>query len=122
LVRPSFVPPKPIRELRNLTRYRRAQIEERTREAQHLDKVLQDAGIKLSSVASHILACRAGRCSKHSLPAAATRTSSPSSPGGRCAKSIVGYFSVTHPKDRQLLPGTELTASRVSDGFPHYLR
>src|SRR5438128_704286 len=42
LVRPSFVPPKPIRELRNLTRYRKAQIEERTREAQRLDKVLQD--------------------------------------------------------------------------------
>jgi transposase len=55
LVRPSFVPPKPIRELRNLTRYRRAQIEERSREAQRLDKVLQDAGIKLSSVATHIL-------------------------------------------------------------------
>ena len=55
LVRPSFVPPKPIRELRNLTRYRKAQIEERTREAQRLDKVLQDAGIKLSSVASDTL-------------------------------------------------------------------
>ena len=55
LVRPSFVPPKPIRELRNLTRYRKAQIEERTREAQRLDKILQDAGIKLSSVASEVL-------------------------------------------------------------------
>ena len=55
LVRPSFVPPKSIRELRNLTRYRKAQIEERTREAQRLDKVLQDAGIKLSSVASDVL-------------------------------------------------------------------
>lgn len=55
LVRPSFVPPKPIRELRDLTRYRKAQIEERSREAQRLDKVLQDAGIKLSSVASQIL-------------------------------------------------------------------
>ena len=55
LVRPSFVPPKPIRELRDLTRYRKAQIEERTREAQRLDKVLQDAGIKLSSVASDVL-------------------------------------------------------------------
>ena len=56
LVRPSFVPPKPIRELRNLTRYRRAQVQERTRETQRLDKILQDAGIKLSSVASDILA------------------------------------------------------------------
>ena len=55
LVRPSFVPPKPIRELRSLCRYRRSQIEERTREAQRLDKVLQDAGIKLSSVATRIL-------------------------------------------------------------------
>ena len=55
LVRPSFVPPKAIRELRNLTRYRTAQVEERTREAQRLDKVLQDAGIKLSSVASEVL-------------------------------------------------------------------
>jgi transposase len=55
MVRASFVPPKPVRELRNLTRYRTAQIEERTREAQRLDKVLQDAGIKLSSVASDVL-------------------------------------------------------------------
>jgi transposase len=55
LVRPSFVPPPPIRELRTLTRYRKSQIEERTREVQRLDKVLQDAGIKLSSVATDIL-------------------------------------------------------------------
>lgn len=55
LVRASFVPPKPIRELRELTRYRKAQIEERTREAQRLDKVLQDAGVKLSSVVSDIM-------------------------------------------------------------------
>lgn len=55
LVRPSFVPPPPIRELRTLTRYRRTQVEERTREVQRLDKVLQDAGLKLSSVASDIL-------------------------------------------------------------------
>jgi transposase len=55
LLRPSFVPPKAIRDLRNLTRYRKAQIEERTREAQRLDKVLQDAGIKLSSVVSDVL-------------------------------------------------------------------
>lgn len=54
LVKPSFVPPKPIRELRSLTRYRKAEIEERTRESQRLDKILQDAGIKLSSVASDI--------------------------------------------------------------------
>ncbi len=55
LVRASFVPPREIRELRDLVRYRKAQIEERTREIQRLDKVLQDAGIKLSSVASKVL-------------------------------------------------------------------
>lgn len=55
LVRPSFVPPKEIRELRDLTRYRKRLMEERTREVQRLEKVLQDAGIKLSSVASRVL-------------------------------------------------------------------
>jgi transposase len=52
LVRPSFVPPRPIRELRDLTRYRKALLGERTREVQRLQKVLEDAGIKLASVAS----------------------------------------------------------------------
>lgn len=55
LVRPSFVPPPPIRELRELTRYRKTVIEERTREVQRLEKLLEDAGIKLSSVASSIV-------------------------------------------------------------------
>ncbi len=55
LVRPSFVPPRPLRELRDLVRYRKAKTQERTREAQRLEKVLQDAGIKLSSVASQVL-------------------------------------------------------------------
>lgn len=51
----SFVPPKPVRELRDLTRYRKTLIKERQREANRLHKVLEDAGIKLSSVASDIL-------------------------------------------------------------------
>ena len=49
LIRASFVPPAPIRELRDLTRYRKALIQERTREANRLHKVLEDAGIKLAS-------------------------------------------------------------------------
>ena len=52
LLRPSFVPPPEIRRLRDLTRLQCAQVEERTRAIQRLEKVLQDAGIKLSSVAS----------------------------------------------------------------------
>jgi len=55
LVAPSFVPPPPIRELRDLTRHRRVLVEERTRSIQRLDKTLQDAGIKLTSVASSLL-------------------------------------------------------------------
>jgi transposase len=55
LLRGSFVPPVPIRELRDLTRYRKALIGERQREANRLHKVLEDAGIKLASVASNIL-------------------------------------------------------------------
>lgn len=55
LVRPSFVPPPEIRELRDLTRHRRVLVEERTRTVQRLEKVLQDAGIKITSVASSLL-------------------------------------------------------------------
>ncbi len=55
LLRASFVPPKPIRALRDLTRYRKSLIGERQREANRLHKVLEDAGIKLSSVATGVL-------------------------------------------------------------------
>ncbi len=55
LLRASFVPPEPIRQLRDLTRYRTVLAEERTREAQRLEKELEDAGIKLSAVATDIL-------------------------------------------------------------------
>jgi transposase len=54
LVRGSFVPPPPIRQLRDLTRARTAITRERAREIQRLEKLLEDAGIKLSSVASDI--------------------------------------------------------------------
>ena len=52
LVRPSFIPPPPVRDLRDLTRLRTAITQERTRAIQRLEKVFQDAGIKLTSVAS----------------------------------------------------------------------
>ena len=55
LLRSSFVPPKPIRELRQLTRYRKTQIVERQREANRLHKALEDTGIKLDCVATDIL-------------------------------------------------------------------
>lgn len=55
LVRPSFIPERPVRELRDLTRYRKQVIEEKGRETQRLHKVLEDAGIKLSSFTSAVL-------------------------------------------------------------------
>lgn len=55
LVKASFVPPEPIRQLRDLTRARTAITRERAREVQRLEKLLEDAGIKLSAVASDIL-------------------------------------------------------------------
>jgi len=54
LVRASFVPPAPIRELRDLTRTRTSITRERSREILRLEKLLEDAGIKLSAVASDL--------------------------------------------------------------------
>jgi transposase len=54
MAKPSFVPPKPIRQLRDLTRYRRSLTQDRTRNKQRLEKVLEDAQIKLSSVITDI--------------------------------------------------------------------
>jgi transposase len=71
LLRRSFVPPKPIRALRNLTRYRKAQIGERQREANRLHKILEDTGIKLDCVASDILGA-SGRAMLDALVAGTT--------------------------------------------------
>jgi transposase len=54
LVAKSFVPPKPIRALRDLVRYRRKLVESRTAERNRLLKVLETANIKLSRVASNV--------------------------------------------------------------------
>ena len=71
LLRASFVPPKPIRALRNLTRYRKTQIQERAREANRLHKALEDTGIKLDCVASDILGA-SGRAMLNALVAGTT--------------------------------------------------
>jgi transposase len=55
LLRASFVPPPPIRELRDLTRYQVQQVRDRSQEVNRLAKVLEDAGIKLSSVATDVM-------------------------------------------------------------------
>jgi transposase len=55
LLRSSFVPPPAIRQLRDLTRYRKKLIQAHTAECQRVQKTLEDAGIKLDSVASDVL-------------------------------------------------------------------
>src|SRR3954449_5472622 len=54
MIRPSFVPPPQIRRLRDLTRYRSDLVQVRTAEKQRVEKLLEDAQIKLSVVASDI--------------------------------------------------------------------
>jgi transposase len=54
MLRPSFVPPPAIRRLRDLTRYRADLVAVRTAEQQRVEKLLEDAQIKLSVVASDI--------------------------------------------------------------------
>lgn len=73
LLKPSFVPPKPIRTLRNLTRYRKAQINDRQRETARLHKLLEDTGIKLGCVASDIL----GKSGRDMLDALVAGTTDP---------------------------------------------
>jgi len=73
LLTASFVPPKPIRDLRLLTRYRRTQIAERKREAQRLHKALEDTGIKLDCVATDIL----GKSGRAMLDALVSGTTDP---------------------------------------------
>lgn len=55
LVRASFVPPAPIRQLRDLTRTRTGLVRDRGREINRLESLLEDAGVKLSSVATDLM-------------------------------------------------------------------
>ncbi|HYI11723.1 MAG TPA: IS110 family transposase [Thermoanaerobaculia bacterium] len=65
LVKPSFVPPRPFRELRQLTRYRRAVVQARASEQNRVEKHLQIAGVKLSSVASCVFGVSGANMLKH---------------------------------------------------------
>jgi transposase len=60
LLRASLVPPAPIRDLRDLTRYRKKQIEDRTQEVNRLYRLLEEAGLKLATVMSDVMG-RSGR-------------------------------------------------------------
>lgn len=97
LVRGSFVPPAPIRELRDLTRYRKVLIQERGRMANRLHKVLEDTGIKLAAVATNIL----GASGRAMLEALVRGTSDPDV----LAELARGKLRAKLPALRQALAG-----------------
>jgi len=66
MLRPSFVPPREIRELRDYTRLRAELIEERSRHKQRIEKLLEDALIKLSTVATDLFG-KSGRAMLEAL-------------------------------------------------------
>jgi transposase len=78
LLRPSFIPPRPQRELRELVRYRISLIEERADEANRIQKVLEGGNIKLGSVATDIL----GKSGRAMLQAMAAGTTDPETLAG----------------------------------------
>ena len=103
MLRPSFVPPVPIRRLRDLTRYRIALVSDQGREKNRVEKLLEDAQIKLSVVASDIFG-RSGRDMMTALIAgernpqvlaqlarASMRTKIP-----QLEEAFVGYFTEHH--------------------------
>jgi transposase len=73
LLKPSLVPPKPVRRLRNLTRYRKSQIRDRQREMNRLHKIVQDTGIKLDCVATDMM----GKSGRAMLDALVSGTTDP---------------------------------------------
>jgi transposase len=89
MLRASFIPARPQRQLRDLTRYRRTLTQERSREKQRAEKLLEDAQVKLSSVISDIFGSRAGPCWPRSLPGSATRTRWRTWPARPCAPRSV---------------------------------
>jgi hypothetical protein len=115
LVRTSFAPPRPLRELRDLVRYRKAKIQERGREVQRVEKTLQDAGITLSSAASEVL----GKSARLMLDAMISGTHDPDV----LAELAKGALRKKIPALREALQGrfTGHHAARRADARPDRL-
>src|SRR5215217_2384944 len=109
LVRGSFVPPEPIRQLRDLIRTRTGVTRERTPEIQRLEKLHEDAGIKLSSVAADLN----GASSRAMLGALLDGETDPAAHGRPRQEADAGENPVA---DRSPLRSVHLP-SRISD--PH---
>jgi transposase len=77
LLQASFIPPEPIREVRELTRYRKTLVQERADEINRMQKVLETANVKLASVATDVL----GKSGRHMQSRVGRRRTGSSSPG-----------------------------------------
>jgi len=107
-LRGSFVPPAPIRELRDLTLYRKTIRQERSRVINRLHKVLEDADIKLASVATDVL----GVSGRAMLDALVRGVRDPNT----LADLARGALRRKLPALRQALQGRFSTSTRVPSG------
>ena len=97
LVQPSFIPPAPIRELRELTRHRKALVYQRTQEVNRLEKLLEGATIKLAAVATSLL----GKSARDMLQALLAGEEDPAA----LAELARGRMRAKTPQLRQALQG-----------------
>jgi transposase len=97
LVQPSFIPPAPIRELRELTRHRKALVYQRTQEVNRLEKLLEGANIKLAAVATSLL----GKSARDILHAVLNGQDDPTA----LAEFARGRMRAKLPQLRQALEG-----------------
>jgi hypothetical protein len=107
LLRASFVPDRPQRELRELTRYRTALVRERTAESNRLHKTLEGANLKLSSVASKLLSLSGRQMLARCWRARPTRPCWPTWPRGGCGPSCPNWSG----RWRAVLGGTSTSCS-----------
>ncbi|MET9913948.1 IS110 family transposase [Streptomyces sp. NPDC006476] len=113
MVRASFVPPKPVRQLRDYTRTRTVFVQERTRYKYRVDKALQDAQIKLSGVVSDLFGM-SGRAMLDALVAGErnARTLADLAEGNLVKKkpalieALTGQFEDHHARLLRVLLGT----------------
>jgi transposase len=103
LIEGSFIPPKPIRELRDLTRYRQKLIDQKSSEINRLQKFLEDANVKLSSVVTDITGVSAQEMIQHLIQEDMTSQEMAQLAKGRLRnkieqleQSLEGYLSDHH--------------------------
>ena len=120
---PSLVPPQPIRQLRDLTRYRRSLVREQTREKQRLEKLLEDAQVKLSSVISDVFGV-SGRLMVEAMiagqtsPAVLADLAKGSMRGKRAVliEALTGHFEAHHAfMARQMLDHVDDLGVRIDE-------